>query len=475
MREVKDSQPQLFEVEGFGQRVGAESQEYAQASAAHKMTEGDDHNIEVVKAKDLMEAICERENLELAAHKVARNAGAGGVDGMKADEIEEWLASNYEALSVRLLAGRYKPLPVRRVEIPKTERGKTRKLGIPTVIDRMVEQAVVEVLTPIYEPLFSDASFGFRPGKSAHDALLKVKELADEGYVWAASIDLERFFDTVNQSRLLQILSETIKDGQVISLIHKFLRAGVMEGGVVVKTQEGTPQGGPLSPLLANVMLNELDRELEARGHAFVRYADDILILKKTEKAARRALESMSRFIERRLYLKVNREKSYVAYITDTQVKYLGYGFYRNKGELRFRAHQKSLAKLKDKVRAILARSNGWSFDLRRYRLKVLVRGWTNYFKLADMKEALTKIDTWLRRKIRCVYWKCWKRIRTKFRALVKLGISRGRAWQWANSRKAYWRVAGSAVLEQSLTMNKLTELGWAAFLPYYRQLRCEG
>ena len=458
--------------EDLDQKVETEFQEYGQVSGFHLMTQERNVNNELKADKDLLEEIIERSNLEAACARVVSNAGVGGVDNMEVQKLPGWLSDNYEALANRLRAGKYKPSPVRRVEIPKPEKGKTRQLGIPTVIDRMVQQACVQVLTPIYEPLFSDDSFGFRPKRSAHDALARVQELANEGYAWVASIDLEKFFDTVNHSKLIQLISETIRDGRVVSLIHRFLYAGVMENGVRVRSDEGTPQGGPLSPLLANIMLNELDVELARRGHKFVRYADDILILKKTEKAARRTLESVSTFIEKRLFLKVNKDKSYVAKITDSQVKYLGYGFYSS-SSIQFRAHPKSIIRLKDKIRAILARSNGWSLDYRKYRLKCLVIGWTNYFKFANMKKTLARIDEWLRRKIRCVYWKQWKRVRTKFKALKRLGVPEWQAWQWANSRKAYWRVAGFGILSRALNNSKLNEFGWTMLSSQYAKVHC--
>jgi len=468
---VKDRQLQLFE--GQPQRVGAEPRWYAEASTCPWNTEADEFDARPASdRKDPLEQICGRENMREAYLKVVRNKGAGGVDKMTVGELEGWLKKNYEALISRLLAGKYKPLPVRRVEIPKEEKGKVRQLGIPAVVDRMIQQAIVQVLTPIYEPLFSEGSFGFRPGRSAHDALRRVKEYADEGNVWCVSLDLERFFDTVNQSKLIQLLGETIEDGRVVSLIHRFLMAGVMIDGVVIPTEEGTPQGGPLSPLLANVLLNELDRELEGRGHAFVRYADDVLIMKATRKAAERTRDSITEFIEKKLFLKVNRDKTIVARINQ-DVKYLGYGFYKTKDEWHFRVHPKSIAKIKKKIRLITARSNGWSLDWRRYKLKTLVNGWVNYFKLADMKTLLKEMDEWCRRRIRMVYWKQWKKTRTKLHALVKLGISKNQAWQWANSRKAYWRIAGSWVLSRTLTNTKLSELGWVTFSERYVLVRC--
>lgn len=455
--------------------AGAKPREHPEASTCARNSEAGEFDAQPNdSAKDLLERICERDNMREAYKRVVRNKGAGGVDGMPVRELNGWLARNYDALIDRLLAGRYRPRPVRRVEIPKEEKGKTRLLGIPTVVDRMVQQAIAQVLAPLYEPRFSENSFGFRPDRSAHDALLAVKAYADEGNVWAASIDLERFFDTVNHSKLVQLLSDGLEDKRVVSLVHRFLMAGAMADGAVCKTETGTPQGGPLSPLLANIMLNELDKELKARGHAFVRYADDCMILKGSRKAAERALASVSKFIENKLFLKVNRGKSFVARI-DEDVKYLGYAFYSCKGDLKFRPHEKSVAKLKDKVRAILSRSNGWSLDFRRYRLRCLVNGWVGYFRLADMKTLLARVDEWCRRKIRCVYWKAWKRTRTKFKALRRLGIPKWWAWQWANSRKAYWRIANSWILSRALTNAKLEELGWTSFSKRYNQVKCQG
>lgn len=408
-----------------------------------------------------------------AYRRVVANRGAGGVDGMQVEELNDWLRENYDALIERILNGKYRPKPVLRVEIPKKEKGKVRLLGIPTVADRMVQQAMAQQLTPIFEPRFHDDSYGFRPSRSAHDALLAVKRYADEGNVWVASMDLERFFDTVNQSKLVQLLSDSLADKRVVSLVHRFLMAGVVVEGEISPTSEGTPQGGPLSPLLANVLLNELDWELERRGHAFVRYADDFIILKRSRKAAERAMQTVTAFIERKLFLRVNRDKSFVARISDNDVKYLGYAFYRNKGELRFRVHPKSMASLRDKLREMLSRSSGWSLDYRRYRLRNLINGWVGYFRLADMGKLLLALDEWVRRKVRCVYWKCWKKPRTKFRALLRLGVRREQAWMWANTRKAYWRIAGSGILHRALNNSKLEELGWNTFSKRYLELSC--
>ncbi|MBO7674332.1 MAG: group II intron reverse transcriptase/maturase [Atopobiaceae bacterium] len=461
-----------IEFEGQPGRAGAEPPEHPEAPTRARSIEADELDARTGNTDDLLERICSWDNMSEACARVVRNGGAGGVDGMGVAELPAWLEANHEALAGRILSGRYRPRPVRRVEIPKKEKGKVRLLGIPTCVDRLVQQAVAQQLTPIFEPRFHPDSYGFRPGRSAHDALLAVKRHADAGSVWVASMDLERFFDTVNQSKLVQLLSDALADKRVVSLVHRFLMAGVAVDGIVEPTEEGTPQGGPLSPLLANVLLDELDWELERRGHAFVRYADDFMILKRSRKAAERAMGSMARFVESKLFLKVNRDKSFVARITGG-VRYLGYGFYPRKGELRFRVHPKSLALLKDGVREILSRSNGWSLDWRRHRLRCLANGWAGYFRLADMREALRNLDMWVRRKIRCVYWKCWKLPRTKLRALARLGVAPEQAWQWANSRKSFWRIAGSPVLGTALNNSKLEELGWALFYPRYLELQC--
>jgi group II intron reverse transcriptase/maturase len=450
--------------EGYPQMVSAEQREYVEACVPSKITETDitDTNMQT---EGLLEQILSRENLNRAYKQVKKNKGAGGIDGMQVDELLPYLKEHREELLQSIRDGKYCPKPVRRVEIPK-ENGKTRKLGIPTVVDRLIQQGICQVLTPIFELQFSENSFGFRPKRSAHDALKKCKTNITEGYKYVVDMDLEKYFDTVNQSKLIQVLSETIRDGRVISLIHKFLRAGVMVGGMFKESSEGVPQGGPLSPLLGNIILNECDHELERRGHRFVRYADDMIIFCKSKKAAQRTLEHILPYIEGKLFLKVNREKTQVAYIG--KVRYLGYSFYVHKGEGRLRVHPKSVMKLKEKVREVTGRNNGMSIHTRKTRLNQIIGGWVNYFKLADMRNLIQSLDEWTRSRIRMVTWKRWKRVRTRFENLKRAGLGKEMAWMWANTRKGYWRTAHSPILCKALSNERFKRAGYLSFVECY-------
>ncbi len=418
------------------------------------------------KMGGLLETILADRNFTRAVVRVKRNKGAGGIDKMGVDELDAWLAENGQTLKQKLRDGKYRPQAVRRVNIPKNN-GKMRPLGIPTVIDRVIQQAICQVLSPIYEEQFSDRSYGFRPRRSAHMALEQCVAFANEGYRWVVDMDLEKFFDTVNQSKLAQLLSTTIKDGRVISLIHKYMRAGVMSDGMFQESEEGVPQGGPLSPLLGNIMLNECDKELEARGHRFVRYADDMLIFCKSKRAAERVLKNTSKFLEEKLFLKVNLEKTQVAYIGE--IKFLGYGFYSAQDDkVRLRVHKSSVVKLKAKLKALTGRSNGMGIAVRKQKLNQLIRGWVNYFKLADMKTVLKGLDAWFRRRIRMVTWKRWKRIRTRYANLRRAGISASQAWQWANTRRAYWRVAGSYIMTRAIPNKLIEQAGYLSMTACY-------
>lgn len=416
---------------------------------------------------ELLEKILSKQNLNMAYKQVYKNKGASGVDGITIDELFSYIKEHKEEILWQIRNRKYKPLPVRRAYIPK-DNGKLRKLGIPSVIDRVIQQAIVQVLTPIYEEQFSDNSYGFRPNRCCEQAVIKALECFNDGYDWIVDIDLQAFFDEVNQDKLMAIIHRTIKDNDVISLIRKFLQSGVMENGVVKTTPKGTPQGGNLSPLLSNIMLNELDKELEARGLNFVRYADDCLIMVKSEKAANRVMESITTFITKKLGLKVNAEKSKIARPND--IKYLGFGFYKkiNQNIWRPKPHIKSVEKFKYKLKQILCRSWGISLDKRLLKLKQLIYGWTNYFRIADMKVLLKGIDENIRRKLRVVIWKQWKKIRKRYTCLRKLGISHRDAYVTSNVRKGYYHVAHTRVLETAISKERLNKRGLVNSLDHY-------
>ena len=450
-------------IEDYLQMVSAEQKEYAEVFDYSKITEKSSV-ITDYWTNNLLELILRKDNLNKAYKQVKRNKGKGGIDGMQVDELLPFLRENQRSLIQKIREGKYKPSPVRRVEIPKETKGEYRQLGIPTVVDRVIQQAIAQELTPIYEEQFSENSFGFRPGRGAHDALRQCQKNVDEGYVYVIDMDLEKFFDTVSQSKLIEVLSRTIKDGRVISLIHKYLNAGVIADGIFERTEVGMPQGGPLSPLLSNVMLNELDKELERRGHRFVRYADDCMILCKSKKSAERTLRNIIPFIEGKLFLKVNRKKTEVAHIS--KVKYLGYTFYRYKGKCRLRVHAKSVVKMKNKIRELTDRNKGISNKKREKEYQEYVRGWVQYYRLADMKGLLKRTDEWARRRIRAVYWKQWKKIKTRYRMLKALGMEHWMAKELACSRKGYWRMA--QVLNQIFSKKIIARLGYTSMSDYY-------
>ena len=450
-------------MEDYLQMVSAEQKEYAEVFDYSKIAEKSGV-ITDYWTNNLLELILRKDNLNKAYKQVKRNKGKGGIDGMQVDELLPFLRENQRSLIQKIREGKYKPNPVRRVKIPKETKGEYRQLGIPTVVDRVIQQAIAQELTPIYEEQFSENSFGFRPGRGAHDALRQCQKNVDEGYVYVIDMDLEKFFDTVSQSKLIEVLSRTIKDGRVISLIHKYLNAGVIADGIFERTEVGMPQGGPLSPLLCNVMLNELDKELERRGHRFVRYADDCMILCKSKKSAERTLRNIIPFIEGKLFLKVNRKKTEVAHIS--KVKYLGYTFYRYKGKCRLRVHAKSVVKMKNKIRELTDRNKGISNKKREKEYQEYVRGWVQYYRLADMKGLLKRTDEWARRRIRAVYWKQWKKIKTRYRMLKALGMEHWMAKELACSRKGYWRMA--QVLNQIFSKKIIARLGYTSMSDYY-------
>ena len=414
---------------------------------------------------ELLEKILDDNNLYNAYKQVYKNKGTSGVDGVTVEELGVYIYKHKEEIKQQIRELKYKPNPVRRVEIPK-ENGKMRKLGIPTVVDRLIQQAIVQVITPLFEPQFSETSYGFRPNRCCEMAVIKALEYFNDGYDWIVDIDLQAFFDNVNQDKLIGIIRRTIKDGRIVSLIRKYLVSGVMINGVVQPTKIGTPQGGNLSPLLSNVMLNELDKELEKRGLRFVRYADDCLIMVRSEKAANHVMQTVTNYIEKKLALKVNVEKSKVARPND--IKYLGFGFYNKKGTWRPKPHLKSVQKFGKKLKDITSRSNAMSISDKITKLNQVIRGWINYFKIADMKTIMTRISEHLRHRLRMCIWKYWKKPKTKYKALRKLGISEYESYMVANTRRGYYWVASTAVLHMAISNERLKQKGLVFPLDYY-------
>ena len=452
---------------GCPQRDGVERKEYAGAqsfSARESKERGG--------ANDLLERILERENLNRAYKQVKRNHGAPGIDGMTVEKALLWIRENREELLQSIREGSYKPNPVRRKEIPKPDGG-VRKLGIPTVVDRVIQQAIAQKLQPIYEPFFSDGSYGYRPKRSAQQAIQKVKSYAEQGYGYAVEIDLSKYFDTLNHELLLNLLRRQIHDERVTLLIKKYLKSGVMEGGTFTRTEEGSPQGGPLSPLLSNVYLNEFDQEMERRGVKVIRYADDIVVLAKSKRAAGRLLESCRRYLEGKLKLKMNAQKSkVVSVLAIKHFKFLGFCLGKNKKGVYIRAHRESLAKAKRKLRQLTRRNQGRNVRMVMENVKSFIRGWLGYYYVADIKRTLMSWNEWLRRRLRMYIWKQWKKPRTRIMNLKKLGIPEWQAYQWGNTRLGYWRIAGSAVLNRSITNEKLALAGYYDFPAQYEQLR---
>lgn len=450
--------------EGYPQKIRVELGDNVGAQSISSTTERGRNDVDEY-ASGLLEKILEPSNMNLAYKQVKANKGSHGVDGMTVNELLQFLKQNGKQLIQSLLEGKYNPQPVRRVEIPKPDGG-VRLLGIPTVVDRVIQQSITQVLSPIYERKFSKTSYGFRPNKSAKEAVLKCKEYIDAGYKWAVDIDLAKYFDTVNHDKLMRLLSERIKDGRVLSLIRKYLRSGVMINGTIEETEIGCPQGGNLSPLLSNIMLNELDKELTKRDLKFCRYADDVNIYVKSKKSAERVMASITRFIEEKLKLRVNKEKSAVD--RPWNLKFLGFSFYPKKGGIGLRVHPKSVDKFKQKLKEITGRSRSMSIEERMVKLRQCITGWANYFGMADMQRLAKNLDEWLRRRIRMCYWKQWKKVKTKHDNLVKLGISKNKAWEYANTRKSYWHTANSPILTRTLTNEHLKKIGFLSISERY-------
>jgi group II intron reverse transcriptase/maturase len=415
-----------------------------------------------------MERILSRGNLLSALKRVEKNKGSHGVDGMPVQNLRRHIKENWDSLKAGLLGGTYEPQPVRRVEIPKPDGG-VRLLGIPTVTDRFIQQAIAQVLSQMYDPTFSDHSYGFRPNRSAHDAVRKAKGYIQEGKRWVVDIDLEKFFDRVNHDRLMGTLAKRIKDKRLLRLIRKYLKSGVMINGIVTMNEEGTPQGGPLSPLLSNIVLDELDKELEKRGHSFVRYADDCNIYVNTQRAGHRVMDSLTSFIERKLRLKVNRTKSAVD--RPWKRKFLGFSFTFHR-EPKIRIAKESVKRMKNKIRDITSRKKPYPMEYRIERLNQYLMGWCGYFALADTPSVFKEFDSWIRRRLRMCMWKNWKKPKTKTRKLIGLGVPPEKAYEWGNSRKAYWRISKSPILHRTLGNSYWSSQGLKSLSSRYETLR---
>ena len=415
---------------------------------------------------ELLEKVLDDKNLYEAYKQVYKNKGASGVDGITVDELGRYMYLHKEEIKEQIRNRKYKPSPVRRVYIPK-ENGDKRGLGIPTVVDRLIQQAIVQVLSPIYEEQFSETSYGFRPNRSCEMAIIKLLEYFNDGYTWIVDIDLQKFFDTVCHDKLISVIMKTIHDGEIVSLIRKYLVSGVMENGIVSPTKVGTPQGGNLSPLLSNIMLNELDKELEKRSLRFTRYADDCIIVVQSEKAANRVMESTAKFIEKKLGLKVNIEKSKIA--RPNQIKYLGFGFYYTKtGRIKPKPHLKAIQKFERKLKQLTKRSWSVSLSDRIIKLNQVIRGWINYFRIADMKKTLSNITTHLNRRIRCTIWKQWKTPKHRTKCLMRLGLDKNTAKSCSYSRKSYWCTSMCMPIHKAISNKRLQQKGLVFPLDHY-------
>jgi RNA-directed DNA polymerase len=418
----------------------------------------------------LMEEVVEGKNLREAYRRVVRNGGAAGVDGMTVDELKPYLQRQWPKIKEQLLGDRYKPQPVRRVEIPKPGGRGVRLLGIPTVVDRLIQQAMLQVLDPIFDPGFSEYSYGFRPGRSAHQAVLKAREYVASGKRWVVDLDIEKFFDRVNHDVLMARVARRVRDKRVLRLIRRYLQAGVMAAGLVAPAREGTPQGGPLSPLLSNILLDELDKELERRGHTFCRYADDCNIYVSSERAGERVKESITGFLAKRLKLQVNEEKSAIG--RPWKRKFLGYSMTADK-EPRLKVSPEAEKRLKAKLKEKLRRGRGRNIGRTVQEIRRLLTGWSNYFKLAEVKSSFERLDQWIRRRLRCILWRQWKRPYTRAKKLMGRGLPEERAWRSATNGRGPWWNAGASHMNLAFPKSYFDRLGLVSLLDqHYRLVR---
>jgi len=458
---VKAEKPERCREEGDGIAGGPTSARQATAAWSESIDERDVMRIEEV---------LRRENMIRAYQRVKRNKGSAGVDGMTVDELMPYLRTHWERIKSEILEGRYKPQPVLLVEIPKPGGRGMRRLGIPTVLDRLIQQAVLQILQPGIDPTFSDSSYGFRPGRSAHDAVSRAQEHVTAGHRWVVDMDLEKFFDRVNHDILMSRLARRVKDKRILLLVRRYLQAGMLEGGIVGQRVEGTPQGGPLSPFLSNVLLDDLDRELERREHRFVRYADDCNIYVQSRRAGERVLASIERFLEKRLRLKVNRDKSAVD--RPWSRKFLGYSMTAHR-EPKLRVAPESEKRFKEKVRELFRQGRGRSIGQTVALLEPKIRGWLNYYKLVGVKAAFERIDLWLRRRLRCILWRQWKRGRTRMKKLMHLGLDRHRAKKSALNGRGPWWNAGASHMYHAVPTRYLRSAGLLSLTEEHRRLVC--
>lgn len=419
---------------------------------------------------ELMSAVVDRPNMLRAYARVCRNKGTAGVDGMEVTDLGDYLKAHWSGHRQELLEGTYQPKPVRKVEIPKPGGGK-RHLGIPTVLDRLIQQALHQILSPVFEPGFSESSYGFRPGRNAGQAVQQAREYVEAGQHWVVDIDLEAFFDRVNHDMLMARVARQVKDKRVLKLIRAYLNGGICDGGVVTARREGTPQGGPLSPLLSNILLTDLDRELEKRGHKFCRYADDCNIYVKSEKAGQRVLESITQYLEKKLKLRVNRDKSGVD--QTRKRKFLGYTVYCGRDAVHLKIAPAALMRLKGDLKVVFRRGRGRSLGRIIEELNPKLRGWMTYFRHSRGLRILEELDGWIRRHLRQILWLQWKRSFTRAKNLMRLGLSEERAWNTAQNGRGSWWNAGSQYLNRALPLRLFARIGLISLVSYYRQLKC--
>ena len=450
------------------ERAGRVGDGIAEGTGTARQARTAQHERTGAEAPMLIDQVVSRENLIRAHKRVVRNKGAPGVDGMTVDDLMPYCREHWSRIREALLNGTYQPQPVRKVEIPKPGGKGVRTLGIPTVLDRLIQQALLQVLQPIFDPTFSDASFGFRPGRSTHHAVQRARDHIAAGYRWTVDMDLEKFFDRVNHDVLMSRVARRVEDKKVLLLIRRYLQAGMMEGGLVSPRAEGTPQGGPLSPLLSNVLLDELDKELEQRGHRFVRYADDCNIYVRSRRAGERVLDSVERFVTGRLRLHVNREKSAVD--RPWNRKFLGYTVTTHR-QPKLKVAPQSVKRLKAKLRPLLRRGRGRNLGRIAESLTRVLRGWVAYYKLAEVKASFEQLDQWLRRKLRCILWRQWKRHRTQFKELCRRGLDHEQARQSAWNGRGPWWNAGARHMNRAVPTSELRGLGLISLMDEHRRL----